>query len=244
MVTAPAVIGPGETRWHPAADGSALAQAACRRIADAAAAAIEQRGEFCIVLAGGNTPRGVYRRLRGVPTDWPRWRVYFGDERCLPRDQEARNSHMAAEALLDHVPVVPNRVHPIPAELGAAAAATAYAQTLQKIPCFDLVLLGLGEDGHTASLFPGHDCGSTPDAPAVLAVYGAPKPPAERVSLSARRLGLARAVLFLVGGESKRRAVRQWRDGQDIPARSVRPRAGVDVLVEGALLADEAAGDR
>jgi 6-phosphogluconolactonase len=101
---------------------------------------------------------------------------------------------------------------------------------------FDLVLLGLGEDGHTASLFPGHDWGVRSDAPDVIAVFDAPKPPPQRVSLSAARLSRAREVLFLVEGIAKRDAVARWRMGANIPARSIRPRAGVDVLVESRLL--------
>jgi len=92
-------------------------------------------------------------------------------------------------------------------------------------------VLGLGEDGHTASLFPGHDLGEAPGSPAALAVLDAPKPPRERVSLSAARLSYAREALFLVSGESKRQAMADWRAGRPIPARAVAPAAGVDVLV-------------
>ena len=101
---------------------------------------------------------------------------------------------------------------------------------------FDLALLGLGEDGHTASLFPGHEWGITPDSPDTLAVFDAPKPPPQRVSLSAARLSRSRQVIFLVAGESKHRAVTEWRNGKIIPARAIAPAAGVDVLVESALL--------
>ena len=120
----------------------------------------------------------------------------------------------------------------------ATAAALAYAETLRNVGEFDLVLLGLGDDGHTASLFPNHDWGIAPDAPAVLAVFNAPKPPPERVSLSAARLSRAREVLFLIAGESKREAVQRWRAGEDISARAIRPRAGVDVLLESKLLSE------
>ena len=138
---------------------------------------------------------------------------------------------MAGEAWLDHVALPPQGLHEIPAELGAQAAAQAYAGTLRQFGEFDLVLLGLGEDGHTASLFPGHDWGEAPGSPAALAVLDAPKPPRERVSLSAARLSRARQVLFLVSGGSKARALAQWRAGSDIPARAIAPAAGVDVLV-------------
>lgn len=233
---APDPPGPGSVRWIGAADAHALRQAASRRILDAAARAIDWRGRFLIVLAGGNTPREVYRMLRGADAEWSRWQVYFGDERCLPVNDAERNSTMAAEAWLNHVPIARDQVHAIPAELGASAAARAYAETLCGIGTFDLVLLGLGEDGHTASLFPGRDWGTAANAPDALAVLDAPKPLPQRVSLSARRLSRTSEVLFLVAGEAKRSAVAQWRAGADIPARAIHPKAGVDVLVESMLL--------
>jgi 6-phosphogluconolactonase len=220
-----------DTRWVGFATPAELQQAACRRIIDAALRAIAQRGEFLIVLAGGHTPRAAYRMLRAENADWSHWNVYFGDERCLPPDDVERNSKMAAIEWLDHVPIPKDRVHPIPSELGARAAALAYADTLRGVGEFDLVLLGLGEDGHTASLFPNHDWGTAPDAPDVLAVLDAPKPPPRRVSLSAARLGRAREVLFLIAGDSKREAIARWRAGEQLPAAVIHPAAGVDVLI-------------
>ena len=224
------------TRWIAVADATALRRKAYRRIVDAANRAISQRGRFLMVLAGGNTPRDTYRMLRGADTDWSRWQIYFGDERCLPGDDPQRNSRSAGETWLDHVVVPKNNVHAIPAELGAEAAAHAYIRSLHEVGNFDLVLLGLGEDGHTASLFPGHEWGVAADAPDVLAVFDAPKPPLQRVSLSAARLSRAREVLFLVEGETKRDAVTRWRGGEQLPAAAVRPEAGADVLIEASLL--------
>jgi 6-phosphogluconolactonase len=224
------------TRWHGVADSAALHRAAYRRIVDTAATAIVSRGRFLVVLAGGNTPRAVYAMLRDADTDWSRWHVYFGDERCLAADDAGRNSAMAARTWLDHVPIPPDQVHVLPAELGTEAAARAYAKVLAPVGAFDLVLLGLGEDGHTASRFPGHDWGTDADAADTLAVSGAPKPPPQRVSLSAARLSRTRAALFLVDGEAKREAVARWRAGDALPACAIRPPAGVDVLLEASLL--------
>lgn len=222
------------TRWHVATTRKALEAEALVRISSAARDACAHRGRFRIVLAGGETPRNVYRRLVALETEWTRWAVYFGDERCVPRGDAERNDRMAFDAWLDHVPIPRDAIHLIPAERGPVAGAEAYRRTLAGVADFDLVLLGLGEDGHTASLFPGaHDRGETVDAPDALPVFGAPKPPSERVSMSAARLGRSREVLFLVAGESKRDAVRRWRAGENIPAASVRCAAGVDVLAEG-----------
>jgi len=223
-------------RWHAVADELALQQAAIEIILASAAQAIHERGQFQIVLAGGNTPRGIYHGLRTAETDWTAWQIYFGDERCLPPSDPARNSRVAAEVWLAHVPIPPLQLHVIPAELGAVQAASMYAETLRAVGDFDLVLLGLGEDGHTASLFPDHEWGTAPGSPDTLAVFDAPKPPRERVSMSAARLSRARQVNFLVSGELKHKAVAGWRAGKDIPARAIKPAAGVDVLVESALL--------
>jgi 6-phosphogluconolactonase len=122
-------------------------------------------------------------------------------------------------------------VHAIPGELGARAAALAYIYTLRAVREFDLVLLGLGEDGHTAGLFPGHEWGTAPHAPDVLAVFDSPKPPQQRVSLSAARLSRTREVLFLVAGESKRTAAERWRAGERLPAAAIHSPAGIDVLI-------------
>jgi len=225
-----------QCRWRGYNTTAELEQAAAQAILHAAQQAISQRGAFHIVLAGGTTPRRVYESLRKTNADWAAWHVYFGDERCLPPDHTERNSRMAAQAWLDHVAIPPGHIHLIPAEMGAQNAARIYTQKLAGIAQFDLVLLGLGEDGHTASLFPGHNWGNTPDAPAAIAIFDSPKPPPERVSLSAYRLKTAHRVIFLVTGESKRQAIKDWRNGVDIPAAAIAPTSGVDVYIEAALL--------
>ncbi len=234
--TAPAVSPP--TRWHAQADLAAIQATAERTTLTAARDAIAARGRFVVVLAGGGTPHGLYERLRHAATDWSAWHVWFGDERCLPVDDQDRNSYMARRTWLEHVPIPSGQVHPIRGELGPVAAAAQYAEALADVDTFDVVLLGLGEDGHTASLFPGRRAGIGEHDPAAVAVFDAPKPPAERVSLGASRLSDTRAALFLVAGEGKREAVRRWRAGDTIPASAIRPGGGVDVLVEASLLRD------
>lgn len=225
----PALMQP---RWQIATDDDDWLARALAFVARAEVDALAARGEFYIVLAGGGTPQRLYQALAGEAHDWPRWQVWYGDERCLPVAHPERNSQRAEAVWLRPVSLPRANNHPIPAELGAEAAAAAYDRQLQAVPTFDLVLLGLGEDGHTASLFPGHDLGTGPNAPAALPVFSAPKPPPERVSLSARRLSDARRVLFLVTGTGKQTALANWRQGATIPAAAIAPATGVDVLLD------------
>lgn len=225
-----------QCRWHGYGTSAKLEHAATAAILRTAQQAISERGAFYIVLAGGTTPRRIYELLRVADANWAAWHVYFGDERCLPPDHAERNSRMAALAWLDHVAIPLSQIHPIPSEAGAQNAAGIYARLVEGIGLFDLVLLGLGEDGHTASLFPDHDWGNTPDAPAAIAIFDSPKPPPQRVSLSAYRLSAARQVMFLVTGAAKQQAVTDWRNGLAIPAAAITPANGVDVYIEVALL--------
>lgn len=198
-------------------DVDALAFAAAQRIAELVERTLAAQ-ELCrIALAGGDTPRRCYRLLRGMPLPWPRIHFYFGDERCLPVGDLQRNDTMARDSLLPSVPAA--NIHAIPAELGAAVATARYAQELALGGVLDLVLLGLGEDGHTASLFPGN--AALQAAGSVVAVSGAPKPPPERVSLSLSALNAARHKIFLVAGSAKRNALQGIAQGADLPAACV-----------------------
>jgi 6-phosphogluconolactonase len=217
------------TRWRVYPDAAAVAAAAADRVLAAANSAIAERGAFNLVLAGGGTPQAAYRLLARARADWPCWHIWFGDERCLPPEDPERNSRMAARAWLDRVPIPPDQVHPIPAELGPEAAAERYAATLRPVLPFDLVLLGMGEDGHTASLFPGL---RHPSEELVHPVHAAPKLPPERVSLGLAALAASRRLLVLVTGAGKCQAVRRWRAGQDLPVARVQCPAGVEVLLD------------
>ena len=226
----------GRYRWHVAVDQFDLDNTALQTICYSSTIAIQERGQFHLVLSGGETPHSIYQQLRNIQTKWGVGHVYFSDERCLLPNDSKLNSCMARKAWLDHVAIPESQVYTIPVELGASRAACKYAQLLRLIGIFDLTLLGLGEDGHTASLFPKHEWGIAPDSPDTLAVFDAPKPPLHRVSMSAARLSRSRKVMFLVKGRSKYLAVSKWRKGDNIPARAIMPTTGVDILVESSLL--------
>jgi 6-phosphogluconolactonase len=207
-----------DTHWHTLETADDVALAAYQHILEAAKSAIAERGQFKLVLAGGTTPEKVYRMLAQSDADWPKWFIYYGDERCLPADHADRNSVMAEQAFLSKVAIPKSQIFTIPTELGAEQAAAEYRQTVKAALPFDLVLLGMGEDGHTASLFPGHKH----DAEELVhAVYNSPKPPPERVSISAKALGNARQVIFLITGSNKQDAVKLWRSGHDLPVASI-----------------------
>ena len=195
----------------------------------------EQGSEFRFVFAGGTTPEMTYRLLAAADARWQAWRCYFGDERCLAQGNADRNSTMAERSWLRHVPIPTGNLFPIPAELGAEAAARAYAETLRPAMPFDFVLLGMGEDGHTASLFPGQE-----HAPGELVhpVHEAPKPPPDRVSLSSDALSDALEVLILVSGAGKQAAVRRWQAGEPLPVAGIRARSSLCVWLDEAAAPD------
>jgi len=208
---------PGDTRVLT--DPEAVAAEACRLIGAAAEEAIRQRQVFRLVLAGGQTPRRTYELLAATAQTWTAWEIFWGDERCLPVDHPDRNSRAAHDVWLKHVAIAKDNIHPIAAELGEEQAAAAYATRIQGKQPFDLVILGMGEDGHTASLFPG--TGS--ELASVIAVHDAPKLPAERVSFSVTTLRNCRYQLALICGGEKAGALAAWRLGADLPiAQAVR----------------------
>ena len=217
-------------RWHSLSSQDEINQAAVTRILQAAEEAIQQQGSFYIVLAGGSTPKAVYQLLTQQQADWEKWHIFYNDDRCLPVDHDERNSKMAREAWLNHVTIPENQIHDIPAELGNIEGAKAYAETLKHVRTFDLVILGLGEDGHTASLFPNQTVDNSADA---VAVFDAPKPPANRITISQARLNNTKEVMFLVTGASKQDAVNQWRKGEPIPATLITGQNGADIYCFG-----------
>lgn len=199
------------------ADADILASTVAQRIAGLVEQTLAARAECRIALAGGETPRRCYTLLRELSLPWPRLHFYFGDERCLPVGDAQRNDTLARASLLPAA--LSANIHPIAAERGARDAAADYAALLPPAP-LDIVLLGMGEDGHTASLFPGN--AALQLAGTVVPVFDAPKPPPQRVSLSLTTLNAARHKLFLVAGSGKREALQRIAQGEPLPAAQIK----------------------
>ena len=206
--------------WRIFADAQTLVTQLADALCAVAEDAIRERGAFHLVLAGGRTPQMLYHELGKRYAGDVHWHIWYGDERCLPVDDPARNSQMAETAWLTHSAIPSQQRRAIPAERGAILAAQQYQAWLENVAAFDLVLLGMGEDGHTASLFPG----TTWDDADVIAVHDAPKPPPQRVSLSAPRLSRSRHVWIIVTGAEKREAVARWKKKENLPVAQVRGR--------------------
>ncbi len=205
------------------ADDDAMAARGAERIADLVTQSIEQRGRANVCLTGGRTSRKVYERLASVPLDWPNVHLYWGDERHVPPDHADSNFGMANHALISRVPIPPANVHRIPAELpDAEAAAREYDAQIRDI-AFDLMLLGLGEDGHIASLFRASPLlGSDPIygsyqgvessregglTPLVATAQPGLAPQVDRITLTPRALLNSRVILLIVSGAAKATAV-------------------------------------
>jgi 6-phosphogluconolactonase len=222
-----------------AADAAALADEAAETIVDAATEAVAEHGRFTIALAGGSTPRATYTRLAQADyrerVPWNRTWVFFGDERCVPPDHPESNYRMASAALLSRVPIPPEQIFPMRGEVeDVEAAAADYIRTLGEVfrtrrgelPRFDLILLGMGIDGHTASLFPGSPALKEVFRP-VAAVHAAAAAVPQRLTLTFPVLNAAARVTFLVAGAEKARAVRViLGEGAMLPAAMVQPENG------------------
>jgi 6-phosphogluconolactonase len=228
------------------ADAAALARGAAQHVMMWEASALAERDRFVVALAGGNTPRQTYALLATAAfaeqMDWARIHIFWGDERCIPPNHPESNYRMARETLLDHVPIPEANVHRIPGELTPKEAAAAYARELSAVfgadPIrFDVILLGLGSDGHTASLFPGTDALQVDDRP-VAANY-APRLESWRITLTLPVINAARHVGFIVSGAHKAEALASVQAEAPVPAARVQPDPGELVW-----LIDEAAATK
>ncbi|MCI0466291.1 MAG: 6-phosphogluconolactonase [Beijerinckiaceae bacterium] len=227
-------------------DMEALALRVARFIAGRVAAA---SGRFGLCLSGGTTPKRVYELLAangaGGALDWQKVHLFWGDERFVPPDHKDSNFRMAREAMIDHVSIPAGQVYPIPSVgLSPEEAAAAYEAILQNFyemnaldagrPLFDLNLLGLGEDGHTASLFPGTKALGERNAWVTSVIGAKPEP---RISLTYPALESSREILFLVSGEKKREILaRVLADDQALPAARLVSRGSIRIFADRAAM--------
>ena len=184
-------------------------------IIERAKLAIREKGSFSLVLSGGTTPVNIYKLLSKEQVNFEKWHIYFGDERCFPLNHSERNSFVAESIWLLKVNIPKSNIFIIPAELGNKDGSLAYEKILDANKAFDLVILGLGDDGHIASLFPNHQWDNSKQ---VVPISNSPKAPSDRISLTPSRLSNSEDVLFLISGKNKSHAFKQWKEGADLPA--------------------------
>ncbi len=232
----------GSSEVHIGEDLQATAAAAADRWETLAAQAIRERGAFHVALAGGSTPQTLYRLLATLPRrqriDWRAVRIWFGDERCVPPDHPDSNYRMAQETLLSPLAVAPSRVYRMRGEAEPMAAACEYEELLQRHlpradrplapPQLDLLLLGLGRDGHIASLFPG--TAILEEESSLAAAVFVPQLSAWRLSLTYPAIDAARHVMMLVAGADKADIVAAAFSARaaDYPVGQLRPGAGLE----------------
>ena len=217
---------------HP--DRNSMFRDACSYIVSASGRAISKRNVFYLALSGGKTPRPLYEMLAGSEIDWRSVEIFLVDERFVDHDNPESNYRMLKGALISRIKIPDRNVHPVPTGLPSPReSATAYRETLLKFmgsepwPGFDLVILGIGADGHTASLFPG---GPGLDSEGIVVSTRAPPDytTTDRVSLSLRAINSSREIIFLATGGEKRPSVKSALGGDPgFPAAMVRARGGV-----------------
>ena len=196
-------------------DPESVAQRATRAISARLAAAREQRGRAHLALSGGTTPGRTYELLAAGERDWDGIDVWFADERCVPPDDKESNYRLARETLLDPAGIAAAAVHRMEGELGPDEGARRYAEALrdglasgpEPAPVLDVIVLGIGPDGHVASLFPGAATLDAGEDAVCLGVRDSPKPPPERITLSLAVLRAARSCVLLATGPAKADAV-------------------------------------
>jgi 6-phosphogluconolactonase len=217
-------------------DPDRLAERACAVCLERMEAVLSASDRFSLVLSGGSTPGRLYARLAEARPDWRRVHLFWGDERCVPPDHPESNYRLVAETLLRRIQIPPGNVHRIPGEQGAGRAAREYRRELRRFfagqrPRLDLVLLGLGADGHTASLFPLSPALGEARRAAVAVEHRVPPPPlVDRVSLTLPVLNAGVQLLFLVAGADKADVLARVLEGpfqpERLPAQAIRPQEG------------------
>jgi len=216
-------------------DASAIAVAAAQKIIEIADAAIPHRGNFSIALSGGSTPKTLFQLLATdyfiKRIDWKNWQIYFGDERCVPPAHPDSNFRMARESLLDHVDIPPDHIHRMKGEIEPQQAAIEYGQLLKQNfgdAGLDVILLGMGDDGHTASLFP-HTAALAESHHRCVANY-VEKLGVWRITMTAPFINRAGQIIVMVSGAAKAKRIDQVltgpRDPQTLPIQMIDPTDG------------------
>ena len=198
-----------------------VAQAVVDRLFQDITTCVERKGKCHVVLPGGTTPARCLELLAEKPLPWKKIHWYPGDERCYPIGHSERNDTMILQKLLSQHEDAIKNFHPIHAELGPEEGAKDYAVLLDATGRMDIVVLGMGEDGHTASLFPGN--AALDNQNSAVPVFDAPKPPGERVSIGLRMLRNASECIVIATGESKREALQKIKEGEVLPVSLVEP---------------------
>ena len=200
--------------WLIFDDEMSLSKALAQEVLNIAKKSIFEKDCFSIVLTGGQSVLSLYKILSKADSNWDKWHIYIGDERCVPMDHKDRSDRVINEIWLDNSAIPKKNIHFIQAELGLLESRVEYENTLKSIDKFDIVLLSMGEDGHIASLFPNH---SYPEEQMVVVEQGSPKPPKERISMSYQQLNKAHYIFKLIIGESKQKAVHLLQKDINIP---------------------------
>ena len=200
--------------WLIFDDEMSLSKALAQEILNIAKKSIFEKDCFSIVLTGGQSVLNLYKILSKSDSNWEKWHIYIGDERCVPMGHKDRSDQVINEIWLDNSAIPKKNIHFIKAELGLLEARLEYENTLKRIGTFDIVLLSMGEDGHIASLFPNH---VYLEEQMVVVEQDSPKPPKERVSMSYQQLNKAHYIFKLIIGESKQKAVTLLEQNVNLP---------------------------
>ncbi len=200
--------------WFIFIDINKLSKRLASDILAIAEQSIKLSDSFKIVLAGGASLIKTYKILSDADSDWSKWHVYIGDERCLPTKDKDRNDYAINEAWLNNSLIPKQNINFIQSELGARKGALYYEKTLKNVGYFDVVLLGMGEDGHTASLFPDHLYDKNKS---VVVECNSPKYPKERISMSYSRFNKSKHVFKVINGHAKKGTVSLWLKGKKAP---------------------------
>ena len=204
--------------WVVFEDIDKLSEQLAYNILEIAETSIRLSNSFKIVLTGGNSVLKLYNILSNSKSNWSKWHIYLGDERCLPTNDKDRNDHVINQVWLNNSQILKKNIHFIKAEFGVDDGALHYEKILDNVGDFDVVLLSIGEDGHAASLFPHHLYDKNTS---VVVERNSPKFPKDRISMSYSRLNQSKNIFKIISGSSKQKAVKMWIKGKALPINKI-----------------------